>query len=287
MLWAYWPALAAMVRRWFQDPQYSHGFLVPLFALTLLWTRKRHAANMALRPSWWGVPILAASALLRLAGAFIYLDWLDAVSFLVSIAGVVVVLGGGTAWRWSWPALAFLLFMLPLPFQLEAALSHPLQRLATEASTYCLQTLGLPALAQGNVIVIDDLRIGVLEACNGLSMLLTFFALSTAAALVIRRPLPTKLTIVGSAVPIALILNVVRITVTGVLHQTVGSTIANAVFHDLAGWIMMPLALALLWLELLVLDRLFIWAETPGPVPVVLARSRGPKNLDPTCVEAV
>jgi exosortase len=200
-------------------------------------------------------------------------------SFLVSITGGVVLLGGGPAWRWSWPALGFLLFMLPLPFQLEAALSHPLQRLATAASTYGLQTLGLPALAQGNIIIIDDLKIGVLEACNGLSMLLTFFALSTAMALVIRRPLATKIVLVWSAVPIALVLNVARITVTGVLHRTVGSAIANAVFHDLAGWLMMPLALGFLWLELLLLARLLIWAETTGPVPVIAS------PLVPTPVE--
>jgi exosortase len=263
-----------MVRRWFQDPQYSHGVLVPVFALGLLWAR-RDRATPGLHPSWYGLAILAASALMRLTGAFIYLDWLDSASFLVTIAGVVVLLGGSAALRWSWPALGFLVFMLPLPFQLEAALSRPLQGLATAASTYCLQTLGFPALAQGYTIVIDNVRIGVLEACNGLGMLLTFFALATATAIVIRRPFITKLAIVASAVPIALVLNIARITVTGVLHRTVGATVANVVFHDLAGWIMMPLALGLLWLELLLFERLFVWTETTGPVPVVIA-AHGP-----------
>jgi exosortase len=144
-----------------------------------------------------------------------------------------------------------------LPYHAEIALAHPLQRFATLASTYALQTLGLPAVAEGNVIVIDDVRIGVLEACSGLGMLVTFFALSAAVAFVVDRPLLDRLILLFSAVPIGVLVNVIRITATGLLHRTVGSATANAVFHDLAGWLMMPLALGLLWLEMLYLSRLF------------------------------
>jgi exosortase len=119
-----------------------------------------------------------------------------------------------------------------------------------------LQTVGLPAVSEGNIILIDDLRIGVVEACSGLGMLMTFFALSTAVALMARRPLWERLMLIVSAVPIGVCINVVRITATGILHRTVGSNVANAVFHDLAGWLMMPLALLLLWLEMRYLARL-------------------------------
>lgn len=274
LAWAYWPVLVGLVRKWSQDPQYSHGFLVPLFSLALLALRRQRRARVSLRANWWGAVLLGLAAGLRLASAYVYFEWLDAVSLLVALAGAAVLLGGAAAWRWCWPAIGFLLFMLPLPFQLEVALAHPLQRVATQASTYCLQLLGLPALAQGNIILIEDLKIGVLEACNGLGMLLTFFALSTAVALVSRRPRADRLVLVASAIPIALAMNILRITATGVLHRTVGSGIANVVFHDLAGWLMMPLALGLMWLELLLLDHLFLRPEATGPVPLWFARSR-------------
>lgn len=274
LVWAYWPVLVSLVQKWLQDPQYSHGFLVPVFSLILLGMRRDYWARVSLRLNGWGIALFGAAAGLRLASAYVYFAWLDEISLLVALAGVAVLLGGAPAWRWSWPAIGFLLFMLPLPFQLEVALAHPLQRVATLASTYCLQLLGLPALAQGNIIIIDDLKIGVLEACNGLGMLLTFFALSTAVALISRRPRMDKVVLVASAIPIALVMNILRITATGVLHRTVGSRIANAVFHDLAGWLMMPLALGLLWLELLLLDHLFPQPETTGPVPLGFARSR-------------
>src|SRR5207247_2117523 len=118
--------------------------------------------------------------------------------------------------RFAWPALAFLGFMLPLPYQVEVALAHPLRRLATGMSTYLLQTIGYHAIAEGNIILIEQSSLGVAEACSGLGMLMTFFALATAMALAIRAPAVDRLVLVVSAVPIAVLANVMRITATGV-----------------------------------------------------------------------
>jgi exosortase len=147
--------------------------------------------------------------------------------------------------------------MLPLPYGLEVALSGPLQGFATAASTIALQTLGLPAVQDGNIIVIDDTRIGVLEACNGLGMLTAFLALCTAAALALDRPPIDRVVLFLSAVPIAVLSNLVRLTVTGYVTHAAGEAVGNRC-HDIAGWLMMPLALALVWLELRLLDRLFV-----------------------------
>ena len=224
-------------------------------------------AALASRPSWGGLVLIGAGLALWLAGAYFYLGWFEEVSLLPALAGLCVLARGWRSLRWSWPAIAFLIFMLPLPFQAEVALAYPLQRVATKASTYALQTLGFPALAEGNVIHLNEVEIGVVEACSGLSMLFTFFAMATGVVLVIRRPWLDKVLIVASAIPIALIVNVVRITVTGVLHETVGSRLANLVFHDLAGWLMMPIAVGLLWLELELLARLLV---EPSPANVAL-----------------
>jgi exosortase len=267
VLWAYWTTLGEMAQRWARDPQYSHGYLVPFFALALLWLRRTKLASATTQGSWWGVPLLAAGIALRLIGGFYCYIWLDAISLLPCLAGLVLILGGRPAWGWSWPAIAFLAFMIPLPYRFSVALAGPLQNFATICSTFCLQTLGLPALAEGNVILLNEVEIGIVEACSGLRMLVIFFALSTGFALVIRRALWEKLLIVASAVPIALVVNVIRITTTGVLYQTAGNEWAHAVFHDLAGWLMMPLALGILGLELKLLKNLFL-----DPPPVDPAR---------------
>jgi exosortase len=268
-VWAYWTTLAEAAQRWAYDPQYSHGYLVPAFATVILWLR-RSMAPTVLRPSWWGVPLLAAALALRLAGTHYYFVWLDAISFLPCLAGLCLMVGGVQAGCWAWPAIAFLVFMIPLPYRLEVMMADPLQHVATVASTFALQTLGFPALAEGNTILLNEVKLGIVEACSGLRMLVIFFALSTAVTVAIKRPLWEKLVIVASAIPIALLVNITRITVTGILHDTVGSDIANAVFHDLAGWLMMPLALGLLWVELTLLKRLLI-ETTPDRNQAALA----------------
>jgi exosortase len=250
-----------MAEKWSTDAQYSHGFLVPLFSVGWLWYRRAQLQAQPLRPSVWGVPVLLAGFAVHLAGAYYFFDWLDMISLLPVLAGLCLCCGGWAMLRWALPSIAFLAFMLPLPFSVEAMLSHPLRHLATVVSTYILQTLGFAAVSEGNVIILDNARIGVVEACNGLGMLVTFFALATAVAMVIKRPLLDRIVMVLSAIPVALIANITRITVTGILHAKVGGEIADLVFHDLAGWLMMPLALGLLWIELRILSLLLLEPE--------------------------
>jgi exosortase len=279
LLWAYAPTLARLFKTWSDDPHYSHGFLVPLFSLYLLYMKKDEIRKTAWKWNAWGLVLVGAGVLLKLAGAALNYDWVDAFSLLPALAGVLLLVGGWGQLRWTWPAVAFLFFMIPLPFRVERALGWPLQWIATKASTFVLQTCGLAALADGNVIHMTHGDIGVVEACSGMGILLLFFAVSTAVALVIERPLFDKVMVVLSAVPIALISNIVRVSVTGILHETVGERIANLVFHDLAGWLMMPIALALLGIELWFLKHAITWETVDreeSPVKDLLVPGRTP-----------
>jgi exosortase len=216
-----------------------------------------HSGNVV-DPSWWGLIFIAAGLGLHLAGAHFYLDWANSIAILPVLAGLTLCLGGWRLLQWHWPAIAFLVFMLPLPYRLETSMAYPLQRLATLASTYVLQTLGFAAVAEGNTIIMAETQIGVVEACNGLGMMVTFFAMTTAVAILLRQSVLDKAIIVASAVPIALAANVARIALTGMLAEFAGPRAADMFFHDLAGWLMMPLALGMLWAEIAVLSRLFV-----------------------------
>ncbi|MFL5340960.1 MAG: exosortase/archaeosortase family protein [Gemmataceae bacterium] len=266
-LWAYWPTLSDMASRWTCDPQYSHGYLVPVFSLVLLWLRSNRMAEIRWQFRAGGLGWFAAALTIRYLNLVTYnLDWLDAASLVLSVFGIVALAGGCQALKWAWPAVGFLMFMVPLPYRVERMLGGPLQPVATQCSTFLLQMLGFPAAAEGNVILLRDLKLGVAEACSGLSMLLVFFALAVAFAAVLRRPLLDRGILVASALPIAVVVNVIRITVTGMLHVWVGTRIADLVFHDLAGWLMMPLALGLLWLEQRFLTYVLVEAS-PDPDP--------------------
>lgn len=281
LLWATWPIWRNLTDRWSNDPRYAHGYLVPIFAGALLWLRRGRLAETLGPPSWWGLPLILAGAALQLGGAFFFFESVEDASLLPYLAGACVLLAGARSLRWSWPSIAFLAFMLPLPYRLEGMMAHPLQAIGTKLSTYALQTLGFPAIAEGNVIHIDDVKIGVVEACGGLGMIFTFVAMAAGVAMLIRRPLVDRLIVLASAIPIAILVNVLRITSTGVAHRMAGSVAAGMVFHDFAGWLMMPAALALLWLELAMLSRLFIEAAPAPRVAVPTDRGALPRGGRP------
>ena len=137
---------------------------------------------------------------------------------------------------------------------------RPLQTFATHSSTFALQTLGVEAYRVGNKINLDHMELGVIDQCSGLRMLTIFIALATAIAMIFtHRPMWERLVLVASAVPIAILVNVIRITITGVLYNLkVDSEIANHIFHNWAGYIMMPMALGLLFLVMQVLSQLVV-----------------------------
>jgi exosortase len=272
LLVAHFPILWQLAARWTKDPLYSHGWFVPCFSLYLLWWRKDQLVQEKLHISGWGLLIILVGELGILLGNYYGVDEIENMSLLVILTGVVVLVGGWAGLRWAWPALAFLLFMIPLPYPIESALAYPLRRIATMSSTYMAQTCGLSALAEGTDIQLggDQPPIQVAPACSGLGMLLTFFALSTAFVLLVDRPLGDKIALLMSAIPIAIISNILRITITAMLFQTTNSQVAKAFFHDYAGYFMMVVGVCLLFLELKFLDHLFVAASARKPLQLAL-----------------
>ncbi len=268
LIWAYLPSFRRLVRVWWSDPQYSHGFLVPLFAAALCWYRRDRVRWELVRPSWLGVPVLLAGLVLRLFGSYFYMEWFEHLSLLPVVLGLLLAVGGWELCKAWWPGVLFLIFMIPFPYRFEVALSDPLQKIATRASTYVLQTLGEPAVAEGNTILVNDTRLEVVQACNGLRMAVSFVALAVAVVMVVQRPIWERLLILASALPIALVSNIVRISVTGLLSNHVDAEVAQVFFHDIAGWLMMPFALGLLWGELALINWILVEEEVPERVRV-------------------
>jgi exosortase len=275
-VWAYWPTLREIVGQWVNQPDYSHGFLVLPLALFFLWSRRSQCPLHALHPSLWGAMLLLFACGLRVAAGLFFLGPLDGWTIPVWIAGAVWLLFGWQCLRWSLPAIAFLWFMIPIPFTAEYWLSVPLQAVATKLSTAALVMLGQPALAEGNTIWIGDQQLFIEEACSGLRIFVGIFALAFAFALLSRWTWWQKALALVAALPIAIVANVVRVVVTGLLYQFASGDVARQFSHDLSGLVMIPFAAALFWLFLVYLDRLFPIAEEYSVVEAVafLGRSR-------------
>ncbi len=258
-----------MVRSWYENSDYSHGFLVPFFAAYILYSNRRQltavgANNRAGFGLILGIGLIVVALVLRGWGYYTRVMTYEAVSMLPFLMGVFVLCLGGNVLRWSFAPLCFLLFMIPLPGAVSTQLAGFLQMIATQVSTFSLQLMGFTAFAEGNVISLGNGQIGVAEACSGLRMLYSFFALTAGACLMIDRTWIEKVIIALAAIPIAIIANCIRIIATGIAFQYFDSETAEHFFHDIAGWLMMPLGFLLLLGLLAFLDRALV-VEQPEP----------------------
>lgn len=268
VLFTYLDVFEYLGHNW-SSPDYGHCYFVPLFALFLLWYRRDMLDPDHLQGSWWALAFFAAWALLRLAGVyFAVLVW-GPLSLIPFVAGLVVFVAGWRGLRWAWQSIVFLVFMLPLPGFAESFLRSPLQRISTVLSVYVIQTLGMRATDHEIVIELPNGPLNVAEACSGLRMLMLFFAVCVGAAFVMRRtPLWERLVVAFSSLPIAIVANVIRITVTALIHEWF--TLTPEQLTDIHEWvgivIMMPAAMLLLWGELAILHRLLIESVTERPL---------------------
>ncbi len=271
LVFVYWNSLDDRgAKKFWDNPngKYSHGWLVPIFTIILLWMRHEPFGKVTAGSRWAGVALLSAGLGIRMVATYYWTHVPQMDSFVLAVAGVFLLVGGWKMIRWAGPAVAFLIFMFPLPTVIDTRLLGPLQHIATVSSTYCLQTLGIAASSEGNRIEIGEMQMGVVEACSGLRMLTIFFALAVAITLVTDRPLWERVIIVASAIPIALASNIVRITVTGIFYLTLGPEWVDRVFHALDGWLMMPLALGLLYVEFQILSHILIEEGDAGPLQI-------------------
>ena len=262
LVYSYWPGLMNAAASW-NNPQYSHGWIVPLFSLALLFWYRQPTGPVTPSARMIGLAVLVGSFALRLACARFRIVTIDMYTLVPALMGLFLLAGGWSMFRWSWAPLAALIFMYPLPDEATRYLLGPLQTLATMVSTFALQTLGYDAVRDGNRIVLgDDQVLGVVDACSGLRMLTIFVWLAVVLVLVGGRDWWENGVILVSAIPIALIVNSIRITITGMMY-TVNPEWAEKIFHDWAGYFMMPLALGLLFGLQFLLQRLVLADPTP------------------------
>ena len=281
--WAYWPNFQYLYNNfWNFEPNYSHGKLVIPIALVILWqrladTKVRWTVG---RGPWWSWVVLVLILAVRMLAFENYNLWLETATFVPAAACLMLTLGGWPLLKRGWPAVVFLLFMLPLPQFANNMISLPLQRIATLGSVFVMQLTGLMARAEGNVILVDLAHdpkpLEVALACNGLSMLMTLAATVTATVILI--PLPTwkRIVVLASALPIALVSNIIRIVATGWCYHLIEGEKAKELAHDWSGYLMMPLALVLVGVEVLVLSWLAADSEAAAEAAVAARRPIAP-----------
>jgi len=251
----YASVLPDLVADWGNDPDYSHGFLIPVLSGYFLWERRHVLAQLPVQPNPVGFLVMLLGIALFLLGQIGAELFLMRVSLVVLIAGLVLYLSG---WRYlqgmAFPII-FLLFMIPWPAIILNALTLPLQLLAARLSTSSLQLMNLPVYREGNVIFLPHATLEVVEACSGIRSLVSLLALAVVFAYMTQRHVWKIAVLVVSATPIAIIANAFRIWGTGVLAHVYGPQAAEGFYHTFAGWLVFVIAFVLLAVEGTVLSR--------------------------------
>jgi len=273
LFYSYWPSLVQLPSFW-DNPQYQHGWIVPVFTCLLLFWWRKPVGPVTPTARAAGIGLLVASFALRLFCASYRIVTIDMYTFVPAVMGVFLLAGGWSMFRWSWAPLASLIFMFPLPDEATRYLLGPLQTVATIVSTYTLQTIGLDAYRDGNRIILGDGQVlGVVDACSGLKMLTIFVWLAAMLMLVGGLEWWENLAIAASAIPIALICNAFRITTVGVMYNYKMSIAEH--FHDStpAAMLMMLLAVGFLVLEMKILSYLVV---TEDLAPTMMTSGQRP-----------
>jgi exosortase len=256
--WSYWPTMVSLFKEWQRNDDYSAGQLVPLVAIFLVWRDRKGLGKCLLKPCWfWGIALLMVAQAARAYGLLFMFESAERYSLVLTVAGLVLIVAGWQVFRRVKWVLLFLFLMIPFPGRIHNMISGPLQRLATTGSVFLLEALGIRVSQEGNVVTLNgNLPLAVAEACSGLRMLTAFIIVAAFIACMVHRSRLQKAVLLLSSIPVAVLCNIVRISVTAVLMVLVNVEVAQKFFHDFAGLVMMPTAVLLMFAEIWLMDRL-------------------------------
>jgi len=243
----YWGVLSRLVTQWATQDDYNHGFLVVPLALYFAWDRRETLRKIPVQPSAWGAALLAASLLVLVVGAVGAELFLQRVSLIGVLGGLVWLILGTAFLKALLFPLAFLIFMVPLPAIVMNAIAFPLQLFAAKTATFCMQVAGVPVLREGNVIVLSSTTLEVAEACSGIRSLQALLALGAVYGyMTAPRSVWKRWALVLLSIPIAIAANAFRVSGTGFLAHFWSPEAAQGFYHTFAGWLVFVVAFLLL-----------------------------------------
>jgi exosortase len=247
-LWIYWSTLGRLVGQWWTDPNFSHGFFVPLFSAFVVWQDRERLERLAPRPSWFGLAWIAAGLVVLILGQLGAELFLARFSLLLLLAGIIILFFGWSFFRELLFPWAFLLLMIPIPAIVFNQITFPLQLLASKVAAAALPLFYVPVLREGNVINLPGIALEVAEACSGIRSLMSLVTLAIIYGYLMEKRLWVRCVLALASIPIAVIANSVRIIGTGLLVQYWNAEKAEGYFHASWGFITFVVSLLMLYL---------------------------------------
>jgi exosortase len=237
-----------LVIDWYNIADYSHGFLVPLFSLFLLWDKRKQIAETPVRQSWGGLPLVVLGLIVLILGIYGVDLFTSRLSFVILLSGLIWTFFGGAMLRQLQFPIFVLLLAIPFPAIIFNQITFPLQLLASRLASMILPVLGVPVLQEGNVIELPVMKLEVAEACSGIRSLMSLFTLAVFYGYFLEKTTTRRIILALASIPIAVAANVARIVGTGLCVQYWDPNKALGFFHEFSGWVMFLVSLACLYL---------------------------------------
>jgi exosortase len=242
----YAPVLKHLVEQWWTDPDYGHGFFVPLFSGFVLWRERKRWIESKSEPGNFGLLVIVGAVALLLLGSLAAELFISRVSLLVLLAGMILFLAGWKVLRSVSFPLGYLIFMIPLPVIIYNQITFPLQLLASRLATFWLGIVQVPVLRDGNILTFSNYSLEVVEACSGIRSLITLISLAVAYGYLLERRHWIRYMLALLMVPIAIVSNAIRITGAGMVAHRFGPSAAEGFLHAFSGWVIFLAALILM-----------------------------------------
>ena len=236
--------------------EYNHCYLIPFISLFLLATRARDLGAVAWEGSVAGLWILGLSFVLLVLGEFSAIYTISQVGFVIGVNGAALAVFGRPFYRIAWPALVYLIFLVPLPDFLQVKLSAELQLISSSLGVGVVRLFGLPVYLEGNVIDLGAFQLAVAEACSGLRYLFPLMSFGFLCAVLYQAPLWQRVVVFLSSIPITVLMNSLRIGIIGILVNDFGIEQAQGFVHDFEGWVVFMVCVGILFFEMFILARL-------------------------------
>lgn len=240
----------SLLHKWISDPSWSHGFIIPLFSLYFLNQKKKEILSVKPQTNYWGYLIIILSFVFYALNVIqIKIGTLYIALIIPTLLGIVLFLCGWQMIKYTWLPIVFLFFAIPIPDRLYKAITIPMRIWASSISSALLNLV--PNIdAASNGVVIDIVYKGVplepsldvAEACSGMRLLMAFVALGVAMAYLHKRHWIQRIVLLISTVPIAILCNIVRVTITAFIYVLIDPKYAQGIYHDMLGMAMLPMA---------------------------------------------
>ena len=242
----YYPFIQALVHDWDTNQNYSQGYFIPFVSAFMIWWIRKNLAAIELKPSNWGIPLIIFG-LLQLFIAKVGSEYfLQRTSMIVVLFGISFFLFGRRFTRAIWLPLVYLIFMIPLPAIIWNRIAFPMQLFASAITEEVVQMIGIPILREGNVLHLAQTSLEVVDACSGLRSLVNILGLAVGLGFLMNKEAWKRWALFFAAFPIAIIVNIIRLSGTAMLASRFGGDVARGFLHDFSGWLVFVAGIALL-----------------------------------------